>query len=172
MFLKFIKDLSIKRVLNNSSEKVNKPLHDLKILTIGVLIDESSFSKKEPIIASLLINGFSKEKLSLLVYKDAYKKNEEPLDSHFSYKNISLLGTIESQVVKDFISKDFDLLISYYDENRPPLQLVTHLSEAKFKVGFASVDKRYNHFIIDTPLENYTLFINEMFKYLRILNKL
>ena len=172
MFLKFIKDLSIKRVLNNSSDTVNYTEHEKKIQTVGVLIDETTFSNKEEFIQKLLDYGISIENLSVLVFKDNYRKKEEVLDPHFSFKNISWLGTIESQQVKDFVSKDFDLLISYYTENKAPLRLVTHLSKAKFKVGFVSVDNRYNHFLIDTQIENYTLFTNEMFKYLRILNKL
>lgn len=172
MFLKFIKDLSIKRVLNNSSDTVNFLEHEKRIQTVGILIDETTFSFKEELIQKLLENGFFKEKLSILVFKDNYKKKEDVPDPHFSFKSISWIGLIESQPVKDFITKDFDLLVSYYSENKAPLQLVTHLSKAKFKVGFASVDKRHNHFMIDTKMEDHTSFTNEMFKYLRILNKL
>jgi len=50
--------------------------------------------------------------------------------------------------------------------------LTTHLSKASFKVGFASIDKRLNHFMIDTNAENYMVFMEELFKYLKILNKL
>ncbi|MBC8882701.1 hypothetical protein H9X57_02750 [Flavobacterium piscinae] len=55
---------------------------------------------------------------------------------------------------------------------KTPLQIVTHKSKADFKVGFTSTDKRLNHFMIDTDVENYTVFVDELFKYLRILNKL
>lgn len=172
MFLKLIKDLSVKRVLNNSSESVTLVAFEKKIQTIGLVIDETSFANKNDIMQLLITNGFSKENLSLLVFKDHYKKKEEVLEPHYSFKNVSWLGTIENQEVKDFIAKDFDLLINYYSENKPPLQLVTHLSKATFKVGFYSVETRHNHFFIDTQPENYKLFINEMFKYLRILNKI
>ena len=172
MFLKFIKDLSVKRVLNNSSDTVITSEFEKEIQTIGILIDETSFNNKEEVIQSLLNNGIPKEKITLLAFKNHYKKKEEQSYSHFSFKDISWLGTIESQEVKDFIAKDFDLLINYYDENKSPLLLVTHLSKATFKVGFVAVDFRHNHFLIDTQLGNHQLFINEMFKYLRILNKI
>jgi hypothetical protein len=172
MFLKLIKDLSVKRVLNNSSESVTVVAFDKKIQKVGLLIDETSFANKVDFIQLLVTNGFSKENLSLLVFKDNYKKKEEVLEPHYSLKDISWLGTFENQEVKDFIAKDFDLLISYYHENKPPLQLVTHLSKASFKVGFYSVDTRHNHFLIDTKPENYRLFISELFRYLKILNKI
>jgi len=172
MFLKFIKDLSVKRVLNNCSTIINTAKFEKKIQTIGILIDETAFINKEEVIQLLVNNGFSKEKIIFLAFKNQYNKKEKRSYSHFSFKDVSWLGTIESQEVKDFIAKDFDLLINYYDENKSPLLLVTHLSKASFKVGFVSVDFRHNHFLIDTELKNHHLFINEMFKYLRILNKI
>jgi hypothetical protein len=172
MFLKLIKDFAVKRVLNNSSCNVTLVAVEKKIQKVGILIDETSFDSKEEVMQLLVNNGFAKEHLSVLVFKDYFKKNEVLLEPHYSLKNISWLGTIENQEVKDFIAKDFDLLISYYHENKPPLQLVTHLSKANFKVGFYSVDTRHNHFLIDTQPENYRLFISELFKYLKILNKI
>jgi hypothetical protein len=172
MFLKFIKELSVKRVLNNCSAIINTTKLEKEIQTIGILIDETAFMKKDEVIQSLVNNGFSKEKIFFLAFKNYYNKKEERSYSHFSFKDFSLLGTIESQEVKDFIAKDFDLLINYYDNKKSPLLLVTHLSKATFKVGFVSVNFRHNHLLIDTKLENHHLFINEMFKYLRILNKI
>lgn len=172
MFFKLIKDISVKKILKNSSATVTNVAFEKRIQTVGIIIDETSFANKDEVLQLLINNGFSKEKLSLLVFKNHYKKKEVVLEPHYSFKNISWLGTIENQEVKDFIAKDFDLLISYYDENKTPLQLVTHLSKATFKVGFLAVDTRHNHFLIDTQPENYSLYINEMFKYLRILNKI
>lgn len=172
MFLNFFKDLSVKRVLNNSSDTFVDLQAEKKIEKVGVLIDETYFSNKEEILQLLIDNGILKENLSVLFFKNKYKKKEQILEPHFSFSNISWLGTIESQDVKDFIAQDFDLLISYYDENKRPLQVVTHFSKAAFKVGFASIENRFNHFMIDTEMENHSLFMNEMFKYLRILNRI
>lgn len=172
MFLKFIKNFAVKRVLNNYSGNVTAMDFEKNIQTIGILIDETSFKHKAELFQSLINNGFLRENISVLAFKDQYKKDEDRPDLHFSYNDFSIAGSIESQQVKDFIATNFDLLINYYDENKSPLQLVTHLSHASFKVGFASVDFRHNHFLIDTQIENHQLFINEMIKYLRILNKI
>ena len=45
-------------------------------------------------------------------------------------------------------------------------------SKSKFKVGFDTVDKRVNHFIIKTVVEDFNEFVLELFKYLKILNKI
>ena len=78
----------------------------------------------------------------------------------------------DKKEVKNFIAEPFDLLINYYDTEKVALLLVSNLSKASFKVGFASIDKRLNHFMIDTNAENYIVFMSELFKYLKILNKI
>ncbi|WP_243233374.1 DUF6913 domain-containing protein [Flavobacterium pectinovorum] len=67
----------------------------------------------------------------------------------------------------EFIETEFDLLISYYDVQKPILKLITNQSKAKFKVGFASIDKNMNRWMINTALVDYKLFVFELFKYLR-----
>ena len=87
-------------------------------------------------------------------------------------RNISWNGEIQQQEAVYFLAKPFDILISYYDVTKAPLLLATQQSKAVFKVGFSTVDKRLNHFMINTNAENYQVFSNELFKYLRILNKI
>ncbi|NBU80850.1 MAG: hypothetical protein EBS55_04300, partial [Flavobacteriaceae bacterium] len=86
--------------------------------------------------------------------------------------DLSWHATVDKKEVNDFIKEPFDLLINYYDTEKVALLIVTHLSKASFKVGFATVDKRLNHFMINTNAENYIVFIDELFKYLKILNKI
>ncbi len=105
-------------------------------------------------------------------FKTSYKKKENINYPQYSKKDISWIGSIEKNEAKEFKSKQFDLLISYYDTMKTPLEIVTHKSMAEFKVGFASSNKQLNHFMIYTQVENYTVFVDELFKYLRILNKL
>ena len=81
-------------------------------------------------------------------------------------------GNFKEVVVNDFIKERFDLLISFYDLEKVPLMLVTNQSNAGFKAGFASVDKRLNHLLIDTQSNNYKIFVHELFRYLKILKRI
>jgi hypothetical protein len=74
--------------------------------------------------------------------------------------------------VNDFINEKFDLLINYYDVEKALLLLITRNSQANIKVGFSTIDKRLNYLIIDTKIENHAIFTHELFKYLKILNKI
>lgn len=172
MFLKYFRTFSAKRVLKKSSLNVNSAVSNKPIKTVGVLVDETVFDKKDSLIQLLVSKGIKPENISVLAYKTSYKKKENIIYPHYSKKDISWIGSIEKNEVKEFKSKPFDLLISYYDTMKTPLEIVTHKSMAEFKVGFASSNKQLNHFLIDTQVENYTVFVDELFKYLRILNKL
>ena len=90
----------------------------------------------------------------------------------FSLHKLSFKGNLENENVTNFTNQEFDMLISYYDTEKAPLMITTFKSKANFKVGFSTIDKRLNHFMISTNAENYKVFVSELFKYLKILNKI
>jgi len=172
MFLNYFKDFSTKKIVKNSLSNAKHSASDKVIKTVGIIFDESYFYEREALVQELIENGINETEIKVLVYKDKIKKNEVFDYPVFSHKDLSWHATVDKKEVKEFIKEPFDLLISYYDIEKVPLLLVTHLSKAEFKVGFAMVDKRLNHFMIDTNAENYKIFMEELFKYLKILNKL
>jgi len=172
MFLNQLKDFSTKKIVkNNLRDPAPAPSENL-IQTVGILFDETNFRDREALMAELSQNGINRGKIEILVFKDRIKSNEEFDYPVFSHKDFSWTATIDKLQVKNFIAKRFDLLINYYDIEKAPLLLVSHLSKADFKVGFSSIDKRLNHFMIDTEVGKYKIFTDELFKYLKILNKI
>jgi hypothetical protein len=172
MFLNKIKDFWTKKIVKKKLSNVKLINSDSSIKKVGIVFDESYFYENEELLNDLIQQGIKTENIQILVFKNQIKKNEIFDYSVFSYKNLSWTASIDVKQFKDFVNSDFDLLISYYDIEKVPLLLATHLSKASFKVGFASIDKRLHHFMIDTNAENYKLFMDELFKYLKILNKL
>lgn len=172
MFLKFFKNFSAKRTLKKSSLNVKGNPSSEPIKTVGLLIDKTYFEDKVNLIEELLANGIKREDIQILLYKDRFKKKEVVNYPSFSHKDLSWKGTLENENVKNFTSKEFDMLISYYDTEKAPLMITTFKSKANFKVGFSTIDKRLNHFMINTNAENYKVFVSELFKYLKILNKI
>ena len=172
MFLNFLKNFFLKRKLKKSVLNVNANFSIEKIITVGIIIDESYFAEKENLIKELIKNDINKNNIKLLVYKDKFKKNDVVGFPSFSMKNVSWNGEIQQQEAIEFLSKSFDMLISYYDVTKSPLLLATQQSKAVFKVGFSTIDKRLNHFMIKTNAENFKVFSDELFKYIRILNKI
>lgn len=172
MFLNKIKDFWTKKNVKKRLSNVRLINSDSSIRKVGIVFDESYFYEREELLKELIQQGIKEENIQILVFKDKIKKNETFDYPVFSYKNINWTATIDAQQFKDFVTSEVDLLISYYDIEKAPLLLTTHLSKASFKVGFASIDKRLNHFMIDINAENHKVFMEELFKYLKILNKL
>ncbi len=172
MFLNKIKDFFTKKIVKKSLSNVKHSVSTNPIKTIGIVFDESYFYEKESMIEELVAKGIKREDIHFFVFKNRIRKNEIFDYPVFSHKNINWNGSFDSTEVNAFVSTPFDLLISYYDTEKAALLLFTHLSKATFKVGFSNVDNRLNHFMINTNAENYRVFIDELFKYLKILNKL
>ena len=172
MFFNYLKDFSTKKIVKNSLSNVKHLASDKVIKSVGIIFDESYFYEREAVVNELIQNGITETDIKILVFKDTIKKHEVFDYSVFSHRDLSWRGTVEKKEVNEFIATPFDLLINYYDTEKIALLLVSHLSKAGFKVGFASIDKRLNHFMINTNAENHKVFMDELFKYLKILNKI
>jgi hypothetical protein len=172
MFLNYFKNFYIKKYVKNKLSNVINLFQNAKVITVGILIDETLFNKKEALIDQLINNGIDVNNIRLLVFKDKILKKETYNYPIFSQSDLSWIAKIINKDAEAFIEEPFDLLINYYDVEKVSLIIATNESKAKFKVGFESIDKRLNHFIIESKIEDYGIFVTELFKYLKILNKI
>ena len=172
MFIKFIKEISLKKNLKKKISSLSTSISNTPVKKIGILIDENYFQESNKLIEEIQKNGIKPEDISILIYKKKENRNRNLPYLSFTKKDLNKVGEFKIGVLNDFVKAKFDLLISYYDVEKIPLLLVTHQSMANFKVGFSNVDKRLNHLMISTTVENYKTFIQELFKYLKILNKI
>ena len=167
MFLNYIKDFFIKKIVKKNLHNVKNEVFKSSIQTVGLLIDESNFNNSEALKKELILNGILSENIKIIVYQRKFKEKKEYSLPTFGKNQMNWKGEFEEVFLKEFIATEFDLLISYYSIEKPILMMITQKSKAKFKVGFASIDKSLNRWMIETSLENYKLFIFELFKYLK-----
>jgi len=172
MFLDFLKIFFVKRALKRKLDNVDGTALTGTVKKVGLIIDESRFLDKEDLVKQIVDNGISESNIKILVYRDKIKKHELYSQYTFDSRKLDWKGEIGDSDIKSFIESNFDLLISYYDAEKPILLLITHKSKALFKVGFSSIDQRLNHLMIKTKVENYKVFTQELFRYLKILNKI
>ena len=172
MFLNYIKDFIVKKTLKKSLKNLESNFSANAIEKVGLLIDATAFIETEQLIKELTAIGFSRDNIHTIVYADKIKKSEAGSYFTFNAKSIKWDGEIVKQEINSFVNEEFDLLISYYDVERAILLKITHDSKAHFKVGFSSIDKRLNHFMINSTGENHAVFVDELFKYLKLLNKI
>ena len=172
MFLNYIKSLIVKRTIRNSLANVKTSDFVKPIKTVGLFIDESCFFYKEKLIDEIVKKGIDVNNIKVILYRESFKEEEVFLYPTFGIKDFNFNAKVKHKEINDFINEDFDVLINYYDVEKPVLLLLTNNSRAKFKVGFSSIDKRLNHFMIAVNAENYIIFTHELFRYLKILNKI
>jgi hypothetical protein len=167
MFLNYIKEFFVKKSLKNNLHIVKNEAFTSNVQTIGLLIDESNFRHSKDLVKELVLHGIASKNIKLIVYRGKLKKKKTYSKSTFGKKHINWRGEFTEEFLNDFTETEFDLLISYYEIEKPILMMTTSKSKAKFKVGFSSVDKRLNRWMIDIEMGNYKLFVSELFKYLK-----
>ena len=172
MFLNYLKDFIVKKTLKSSLKNLENNFSAVTIKKVGLLIDSTTFLETEELINELIANGILEKNIKTIIYSDTIKKTEKSIHPIFNTGNLKWNGEILEKEINDFINENFDLLISFYDVEKAVLMQITHNSKAQFKVGFSSIDLRLNHFIIKTTLDNHSLFVSELFKYLKLLNKI
>ncbi len=170
MFLNHIKNFWVKKTLNKKLQSSAVLVVPSSVKTIGVLVDGVGFTRTKLLIKELVLGGILPENIAVLqLKKDSVNqiKDEFP---YLEYAHLQWDGGFSGVAPKEFLSKKYDVLISYYDLEETILMQLTHLTKAGFKVGFASVDTRLHHFTLQTTLENHVVFVKEFFKILKLLN--
>ncbi|WP_420828326.1 DUF6913 domain-containing protein [Flavobacterium potami] len=162
-----MKEFFVKKTLNNNLSNQNNKVFPKNVQTIGLLIDESNFEQSDSLINELTLYGIALEDIKVVAYIGKFKEKETYLRPTFGKKHINWKGEITEDFLNEFVNSEFDLLLSYYDIENIFLMMITSKSKAKFKVGFSNVDASLNRLMINTELQNYKLFISELFKYLK-----
>ena len=172
MFLNYIKNFLIKKTLKNSLQNLKNDFSNNAVKTIGLVVDATRFVETELLIKELIANGIAPSDITTILYSHTFKKTAEKTYPIFNLGNIKWNGEFLSAEINEFVNEKFDLLISYYDIETAILLQITCNSKADFKVGFSSIDNRLNHFMIKTDVNSYRIFASELFKYLKLLNKI
>ena len=167
MFLNLIKEFFVKKSLKNNLNNDKNEVFTKDVQTIGLLVDENNFRHTNELIEELILNGIVRENIKGIVFRSKISNTELYSFPVFRKNDIDWKGNINNLVVSEFVEKEFDLLISYYTVENPILMMLTNSSKAKFKVGFSSIEKKINRWMINTDPENYQIFVSELFKYLK-----
>ena len=77
MFYNIIKNFFLKKNVTKKLATQNALASNEKVVTVGVLVDESYFSQTQQLLDKIVSQGIDVSNISLLVYKDKIKKKEE-----------------------------------------------------------------------------------------------
>ncbi len=171
MFLGLLKNLIFKKKVKKYLSEIKAP-SDKKILTVNLLIDGIRFQEITRLTEEFVKNGIKKENIKILVLTNDKTTVNSDMIVYFRSKDISLRGNILKEEIHSFIYEKCDLLVNYYQYKYIDLEYISMNSVADFKTGFVVDERGANHLSIDCPFSDYGLFTKELFKYLKILNKI
>ncbi len=177
MFLKGIRDKFkhksgikfLKEALSKTPQIVDRANG---ITSIGCLVDLDHFDKPEYFFEFVEEYKLRPNAVKIIGYKSYYDKNSPYSTPVFSDKDLGWKGEIENSYALEFLSRDYDLLVNYYNEENLMLQLMTVKTNARIKVGFKEVDQKLNDLILGLPLKDFKTFKLELKKYLKVLNEI
>lgn len=172
MFLNNLKNFLAKNSVKKLLSDTKHIYSDGYIKKVGLIVDETEGLQKQNILDLLVKHNIDAKNITVLRFKKSINTTEKLSTDLFCYNDIDWFGNFKKASITDFIAQPFDMLINYFENEKTPLMHVALQSKAKFKVGFSSVDHRLNQIIIRSNPANYTIFVTELFKYLKILNKI
>jgi len=142
------------------------------ITSIGCIVDLDNFDKPELFFEFVDEYNLRPNAVKIIGYKNYYDKNSPYSTPVFSDKDLGWKGAIENSYALEFLSRDYDLLVNYYNEENLLLQLMTVKTKARVKVGFKEVDQKLNDLILEMPIKDFKTFKLELKKYLKVLNEI
>ncbi|RZV61450.1 MAG: hypothetical protein EX254_08050, partial [Flavobacteriaceae bacterium] len=162
MILKSLREKSNQKHINKLLSSRESGADDSKIDTLGIILNSSEFIDFEAfreLASQLKINP---NKTKIIAFTEDDKEVDGSREMLFSPKQIGWKTKIKNPELQDFLKKQFDALICFYNEENVILDLVTALSKAKFKIGTAKHDERLYDLIIETANQEFELFKTEL----------
>ncbi|NAY90705.1 hypothetical protein GTQ34_02130 [Muricauda sp. JGD-17] len=177
MFFKGLQDkFKVKSGLKYLQEEMDRPSIPVQrekgITSIGCIVDVDHFQQAEAFYE--LIDDFSlrPNAIKIIGYKREYDKNSPYAIQMFSDKDLGWKGEIENGYVLEFLGREYDMLINYYEDDNLMMKLLSVKTNARIKVGLGAQDLKINDLILNTSLKDFELFKSELKKYLKVLNEL
>ena len=166
-----LKSKSIQKEYDKLVAKQSKKTHkSSQVKKVAILLDNEALVNV--VLANLANNfPFKKEDVSVLVFRE-YSKKDEPSPQFFTEKDLGFKASLKSDNLKDFVKNDYDLLINYTKTTNLLTNIITLLSQADFKAGFAEIDDRLYDIVVSDEGFNEAVLNQELKKYLTILNKI
>jgi len=142
---------------------------------ICVIKNESDYESVVKII-KMIKDEFKIPNIKILAY---YPLKDEPqfLKSRlgldfFTIYDLNYHAFPKKNVVKNFISERFDILIDLTEIKNIPLRFILHMSNSPFKVGSFSEEKKpFYDLMIETDPKDYFQYVKHVINYLKIFNK-
>lgn len=166
----------ISKVKLGLANRKNKPQSQKKekkgpLKSVGLVFDLTGVEKKEYFLRYKEELGVKDLNFQSLVCLQNPKEKDQHEGLVFTLSDISLTGKIKNAEVRDFVGREFDLLISFVEKESKASEFIVKKSHAGLKAGRQQTSKELYDLTISSEIEEVAVFIREVDKYLKILRK-
>lgn len=172
MILKAFKANSNQKYINKLLNARQVAVSNAKMNSVGIILNMNEFSDFDVFRNYFKELGISPAKTKIIAFVEDAKDANPLWDTYFNPKDFGWKGKINNVELQSFINTQFDVLISYYNQENIELKIITAATNANFKIGLSQNDKRLYDLMIDVDTKQIELFISELTKYLHVLNKI
>ncbi len=177
MFLRGLKDKfkyksGLKFLREELKSPPSAPQRPKGISSIGVIVDLDAFDRAERFQEFIEAFGLRPNAVKVIGYRGFYDTNSPYATPVFSEKDLGWHGVIENSYASEFLSREYDLLVNYYDSTNLMLQLMSIKTRARLRVGLGGLDKSFNDLILHVPMGDFPTFKKELHKYLKVFKEL
>lgn len=167
-----LKRRSLKKVTERNLAHRDLSQLNSTLKTLGFIVDEKLIQDFEPLYDFYVDFKLLPKDVKVFTFIEVKKKLPSLLQNQVQSKDFNWKGEMHNQNASEFLDKDFDVLVGYYEGKHEFLDAMISQSNAKFKVGFVGGDKRLFDLLISVKPNEIETFKLELKKYLEILNKL
>lgn len=143
------------------------------IVSLGLILDQDSRGNLEDLRKFAEEIGVDSQQLKTLLFLPKQMRTQQiPGVTLITHSDINWFGKLKPKAVKEFLSHSFDMLLCYQKHPNKMLEELVKSSKAEFKVGRLEGNARMYDLAIASNHQDVMIFIEEVKKYLRILNRL
>ncbi len=169
--MKLFKNIAINRRIRKNLKRIDNKLNGSKLHVhrIGCIVDTEEVSKVEFLKDFIKSYGINSENYVILGYQDRGMDIQIQGIPLFSWKDINYSGNIRNYHADRLWELEYDLLINCFSSPKLPLLLLSSGVRAKLRIGVTGIDPIFNDIIIDTPIKDGMIFIQEAKKIINTL---
>ena len=170
MIFKSLRNKLLNKKIEKSLDKLSnqRRFKPNPIKNLGCIIDPSFPVSVDNFIDLSNSLGLKEKDLKIITFQENKNTFNVFSNMNITPECISFTGNLNGKDSLEFISFEFDLLINFF-KSKHSLILLSSKTNAKFRVGFDSVDSKLNDLIFSEKIKNYLVFKKELIKYLKLI---
>ena len=172
MIFQKLKQKSIQNGVERNLQNRDTTQLNAKVRTIGFLVDEMQFSDFESLYDIFKDLQLQPKDIKVFSFIESKKKLPTLRRNQVQTKDFDWKGNLHNQDAQEFLDNPFDVLVGFYSNRHPIIELMISASKAKFKVGFQGQDDRLYDLVLAVAPKNREVFKAELKKYLTVFGKI